>query len=190
MAEKKSSISKKADKINKHVPYTKSLIESEFWRHKSLEDMSNEEWEAICDGCARCCLHKFIDDEALEEDFQPTDHIKEDEEILYTNIACYLLNDKTCGCTQYEKRTELVPDCITLTKSNLKDIFFMPPSCSYRRLSEGKGLAHWHPLLNKGKKAKMHQLGVTVRNRTVNESNVDLNQFEDYIVTWPLEDLD
>lgn len=173
----------------KKTPYTAALINSKFWQHKSLQEMHADEWEAVCDGCARCCLHKFIDDESTD-DLVPTDHMEEGEEILYTNIACYLLNDKTCGCTQYAARTELVPDCVTLTKDNLKDIFFMPPSCSYRRLQEGKGLAHWHPLLNKGKKAKMHQLGITVRNKVVNESNVDLENFEDYIVTWPLESLD
>ena len=171
-------------------PYTKELIKSAFWRDKSLNDMTRPEWEAICDGCARCCLHKFIDDETQAEDFAPTNHIKQGEEILYTNIACYLLNDKTCACTQYDKRTELVPDCVTLTKENLADIFFMPPSCSYRRLHENKGLAHWHPLLNNGKKSKMHQLGITVRKRVVNEANIDLNDFEDYIVTWPLDSIE
>lgn len=174
----------------KHTPYTKDLINSEFWRHKPLNEMNKLEWEAVCDGCARCCLHKFIDDETLEKDFQPTDQIQDTETLVYTNIACYLLNNKTCGCSKYEKRTELVPDCVTLTKDNLEEIFFMPPSCSYRRLSEGKGLAHWHPLLNQGKKSKMHQLGVTVRNKTVNEFDVDLNHFEDFIVTWPLQDID
>jgi uncharacterized cysteine cluster protein YcgN (CxxCxxCC family) len=176
--------------MSKKTPYTKTLIESKFWQQKSLQEMSAQEWEAICDGCARCCLHKFIDDESEDESFAPTAHINEGEEVLYTNIACYLLNDKTCGCTQYDKRTELVPDCVTLTKENLASIFFMPPSCSYRRLHEGKGLAHWHPLLNKGKKAKMHELGISVRNRTVSEADVDLHDFEDFIVKWPLESFD
>ncbi|MGB3727074.1 MAG: YcgN family cysteine cluster protein [Glaciecola sp.] len=176
--------------MSKKTPYSADLLASKFWQHKSLNDMSNAEWEAVCDGCARCCLHKFIDDEAQEEAFTPTDTINDGEEILYTNIACYLLNDKTCGCTQYQKRNELVPDCVMLTKDNLNDIFFMPPSCSYRRLHEGKGLAHWHPLLNKGKKSKMHQLGITVRNRVVSEDDVNMDDFEDYIVSWPLEALD
>lgn len=176
--------------MSKKTPYSKTLIESKFWQKKSLQEMGRQEWEAVCDGCARCCLHKFIDDEEFEQGFFPTDHIKQDEEIIYTNIACYLLNDKTCGCTQYDKRTELVPDCVTLTKDNLDSIFFMPPSCSYRRLHEGKGLAHWHPLRNKGKKAKMHELGISVRNSTVNEANVDLENFEDFIVTWPLDSFD
>ncbi len=176
--------------MSKQSPYTKELISSQFWRSKDLKQMSEAEWEAICDGCARCCLHKFIDDESVENDFAPTNHINEGEEILYTNISCYLLNDKTCACSQYDKRTELVPDCVSLTKENLDSIFFMPPSCSYRRLHEGKGLAHWHPLLNKGKKSKMHQLGVTVRNRTISESDVDFNNFEDYIVMWPTDSIE
>ncbi len=165
-------------------PYSRDLIESKYWETKSLQDMNEQEWEAICDGCARCCLHKFIEDDSVDS-FEPSDRINEGETMLFTNIACFLLNDKSCSCSQYAKRSELVPDCVTLSKENLDAIFFMPPSCSYRRLNEGKGLAAWHPLLNKGKKSKMHQLGISVRNKVVSEENVDLNDFEDYIVSWP-----
>lgn len=160
-----------------------------FWETKSLEEMTQSEWESLCDGCAKCCLHKFIDDESAE-DYSPTDHINANEQIHYTNIVCSYLNTKKCECTQYAKRTELVPDCVKLTKDNLKDIFFMPPSCAYRRLHEGRGLPSWHPLLNKGKKHAMHAAGMSVRNKTVFETDVDLNDFEDYIAIWPLEDLD
>ena len=83
-----------------------------------------------------------------------------------------------------------MPDCVKLTKANLKDIFFMPPSCAYRRLHEGRGLPSWHPLLHKGKKAKMHQQGMSVRGKTVFETDVDLDAFEDYIASWPLKDID
>ncbi|OFC71020.1 YcgN family cysteine cluster protein [Alteromonas confluentis] len=160
-----------------------------FWETKSLEEMSNSEWESLCDGCAKCCLHKFIEDDEAEE-AAPTDVISEGEEIHYTNIACSLLNTKTCACTRYAERTQLVPDCVKLTKANLKDIFFMPPSCAYRRLHEGRGLPSWHPLLHKGKKAKMHQQGMSVRGKTVFETDVDLDAFEDYIASWPLKDID
>lgn len=170
----------------KKSPYTKPLIESKFWQNKTLAEMSKDEWEAVCDGCGRCCLHKFIDEGAQEEAASEGETSK-GEEILFTNISCYLLNDKTCSCTQYERRAELVLDCVSLSKENLKDVYFMPPSCSYRRLQEGKGLAHWHPLLNRGKKSKMHQLGITVRNRVINENDVDLTDFEDYIVSWPID---
>lgn len=160
-----------------------------FWETLALEDMNREQWESICDGCAKCCLHKFIEDDDVEEQ-SPTDVINEGEQVHYTNIVCTLLNTKTCSCTRYSERSVLVPDCITLTKENLDNIFFMPPSCSYRRLKEGRGLPSWHPLLNKGKKAKMHSAGMSVRGKTVYEHDVDINEFEDYIALWPLEDLD
>ncbi len=160
-----------------------------FWETVPLEQMSDSQWESICDGCAKCCLHKFIEDDDIEES-APTDVIHENETIHFTNIVCGLLNTKTCSCSQYETRTELVPDCVKLTKDNLKDIFFMPPSCSYRRLHEGRGLPSWHPLLNKGKKSAMHKAGMSVRGKTVYDHDVDLEQFEDFIVVWPLEDLD
>lgn len=172
--------------------YSKALIKSEYWLNTALKDMSKEQWESICDGCAKCCLHKFIDDQSVseEDDFSPTDVLREGEQLLFTNIACHLLHTKTCACTSYEKRSTLVPDCVTLTKENLDSIFYMPKSCSYRRLQEGRGLACWHPLLNKGKKAKMHELGVSVRGRTVNEHDILYDEFEDYVVTWPEDDID
>jgi len=176
------------------TPYTKALMSSEYWLSTKLEDMNKEQWEAICDGCAKCCLHKFIDDEDAgdisEQEALPTSVGNEGEEVFFTNIVCHLLHTKNCECTQYEKRSELVPHCVTLTKDNLQDIFYMPKSCSYRRMHEGRGLASWHPLLNKGKKAKMHELGISTRGRTVSEDDVDIQKFEDYIVTWPLADLD
>ncbi len=162
---------------------------SRFWEQKSLADMDQAEWEAICDGCGKCCLHKFIHDEDTEE-AETTDQIKEGESLEFTNIVCSYLNTKNCSCTQYQKRTELVPDCVQLTKDNLDQIFYMPSSCSYRRLHEGRGLPSWHPLLHRNKKTAMHKAGMSVRGKTVYEHEVDMEQFENYIVLWPLEDLD
>ncbi len=160
-----------------------------FWETKTLEQMNDKEWEALCDGCGKCCLHKFIEDDSADE-AAPTDHLNGDEQVHYTNIVCSYLNTRTCECTEYDNRTTLVPDCVKLTKANLKDIFFMPTSCSYRRLYENRGLPSWHPLLNQGKKSKMHQQKMSVRGKTVYECDVDLDHFEDYIALWPLEDLD
>jgi uncharacterized cysteine cluster protein YcgN (CxxCxxCC family) len=160
-----------------------------YWEVKTLEQMTQEEWEGVCDGCAKCCLHKFIDDDSVDE-ATVTDKIRDNEQVHYTNIACGLLNTKTCACTQYSQRTKLVPECVKLTKDNLQDIFFMPASCSYRRLQEGRGLPSWHPLLNKGKKTAMHVAGMSVRGKTVADHNVNLEDFEDYIALWPLQDLD
>jgi uncharacterized cysteine cluster protein YcgN (CxxCxxCC family) len=163
-----------------------------FWQTKSLEEMTRDEWESLCDGCAKCCLHKFIDDDSTtdETELMPTDHINEGEQMNYSNIACFLLNDKSGQCTQYDKRTKLVPDCVQLTQDNLDAVFFMPPSCTYRRLKEGRDIPSWHPLLNKGKKSAMHKAGMSVRGKIVKDSEVDIDFFEDYIVTWPLNDID
>lgn len=163
-----------------------------FWQTKTLAEMTRQEWESLCDGCAKCCLHKFIEDEEIDEqdDLQPTDFINEDEQMHYSNIACYLLNDKTCQCTKYNERTKLVPDCVKLTQENLNDVFFMPPSCTYRRLMEGRGMPSWHPLLNKGKKSAMHKAGMSVRGKVVKDDQVPLDEFDDHIVTWPLNDCD
>ncbi|MGB1198481.1 MAG: YcgN family cysteine cluster protein [Thalassotalea sp.] len=163
-----------------------------FWQSKTLEQMTRSEWESLCDGCAKCCLHKFIDDENTddESELMPTDYINEGEQMNYSNIACHLLNDKSCQCTQYAKRTTIVPDCVQLTQDNIDGVFFMPPSCTYRRLKEGRGIPSWHPLLNKGKKSAMHKAGMSVRGKIVKDSDVDLDFFEDYIVSWPLHDID
>ena len=160
-----------------------------FWEEKSLAEMSQQEWEAICDGCGKCCLHKFIDDENADVP-ETTDVIAEHEIVEFTNVVCDYLNTKTCSCTQYENRTTLVPDCVQLTKDNLKDIFYMPPSCSYRRLEEGRGLPSWHPLLNRNKKTAMHKAEMSVRGKTVFEHQVDAEKYEEHIVTWPLNDID
>jgi len=171
---------------------TKPEEKAPFWQEKSLTEMSRTEWESLCDGCAKCCLNKFIDDEDTDDEteLQPTDHLKEGEQVVYSSIACYLLNEKSCQCSQYDKRTTLVPDCVQLTQDNLADVFFMPPSCTYRRLQEGRGMPSWHPLLHKGKKSAMHKAGMSVRGKIVKDDDIDLEDFEDYIVTWPLQDLD
>ncbi|QBY06095.1 YcgN family cysteine cluster protein [Thalassotalea sp. HSM 43] len=176
----------------------KATSETEqFWLHKSLEQMSEQEWESLCDGCGKCCLHKIIEEEHDEdaelpdEGLQaPTDYIREGEEMLYTNVVCHLLNDKSCTCTRYSERTKLVPDCVKLTQENLSDIFFMPQSCAYRRLQEGRGLPSWHPLLNKGKKSAMHQAGMSVRGKVIKDDQVNMQNYDQYVVSWPVDDID
>lgn len=172
-------------------PAKKSIV-TPFWETKSLKEMTRVEWESLCDGCAKCCLHKFIDDENTTEatELKPTDYIAENEQMAYSSIACFLLNDKTCQCSKYAERTTLVPDCVRLTQDNLDDVFFMPPSCTYRRLQEGRGIPSWHPLLHKGKKSAMHKAGMSVRGKIVKDNEINLDDFEDYIVTWPLNDIE
>ena len=169
--------------------FDQQLANTQFWLKKSLSEMSQSEWEAICDGCGKCCLNTFIDSED-EDDFAPTDQLREGEQLIFTNIVCQYLDNNTCGCSEYENRQILVPSCVKLTKENLKDIFFMPQSCSYRRLHEGRGLASWHPLVNNGDKSHMHELGISVKDKTVKDCDVKLDDFDLYIAEWPTKDCD
>jgi uncharacterized cysteine cluster protein YcgN (CxxCxxCC family) len=160
-----------------------------FWKTKSLQQMSRPEWESLCDGCAKCCLHKLIDDDE-QEDMVVTTEMADTEQLHFTSVACQYLNDKKCECSVYLERTKLVPSCVQLTQDNLEQVFYMPSSCSYRRLQEGRGLPSWHPLLNKGKKSKMHQAGMSVRGKVVFDNMIAEELYEDFIVVWPLNDLD
>jgi uncharacterized cysteine cluster protein YcgN (CxxCxxCC family) len=138
-----------------------------FWKTKSLEAMSHEEWESLCDGCGRCCLHKLR---------------HEDDELSFTNVACRLLNLDTCRCGDYAHRQRRVPDCVSLTPASLREIDWLPPSCAYRRLRDGKDLEWWHPLVS-GDPDTVHQAGVSVRGRAVSERRA--GALEDHVMDWP-----
>ena len=129
-----------------------------FWEYKKLSEMSSSEWELLCDGCAKCCLHKLEDEDTGE--------------IYATNVVCQYLDQTSCQCTEYDRRSILVPDCITLTSQNLEQVYFMPSTCSYRLLAEGKPLPSWHPLLS-GKKESVHDSGHSVRGKVISELDVD-----------------
>jgi uncharacterized protein len=139
-----------------------------FWRTKRLEEMSREEWESLCDGCGRCCLHKLRDEET--------------NALAFTNVACRLLDLHTCRCRDYTHRQRRVPDCVGLTAEAVREIDWLPPSCAYRRLAEGKDLAWWHPLVS-GDPSTVHRAGISVRGRAVDERGA--GPLEDHIVTWP-----
>ena len=143
-----------------------------FWRRKSLEEMTKSEWESLCDGCGRCCLNK------LEE--VGTDRT------FYTDVGCRLLDGHSCRCRDYKNRLQKVEDCVRLTPKNLKRIVWLPPSCAYVLLSEGKDLYWWHPLVS-GDPETVHAAGVSVRGRVrASETAVPDEELEDYIVSWPL----
>ncbi len=132
--------------------------------------MSEQEWEALCDGCGRCCLIKLEDEDSGE--------------IFYSNVRCRLLDAGSCRCADYENRHDQVPDCIKLSARNVGEIDWVPPTCAYRRLAEGKGLAWWHPLVS-GDPETVVKAGVSVRGRTVAEGDVAPGEWESHAVDWP-----
>ena len=138
-----------------------------FWETKSLAEMSTAEWESLCDGCGRCCLHKFEDEDGVE----------------YTNVACHLLDPYTCRCSNYAERQRWVPDCRILSPQTVGQIRWLPRTCAYRRLHEGRGLAWWHPLVS-GSPDTVHQAGISVRGSVVSEKLVPLDRLDDYIIDW------
>jgi uncharacterized cysteine cluster protein YcgN (CxxCxxCC family) len=143
-----------------------------FWRRKSLEEMTNSEWESLCDGCGKCCLNK------LEEEGN-------DAETYYTDVGCRLLDGETCRCRDYAHRLEKVEDCVQLTPESLKTINWLPPSCAYVLIAKGRDLYWWHPLVS-GDPETVHTAGVSVRGRmSATEETVPDEDLEDYIVSWP-----
>ena len=147
------------------------MAEKPFWQTVKLADMTAAQWEALCDGCAKCCLVKLQDEDSGE--------------IVFTDIVCNLLDQQSCRCTQYEERTKLVPDCVKLSKDNLDKIDFMPPSCAYRLLHEGKDLPQWHPLVS-GRADSVVEAGMSAKGRVIAEMAFD-GDSEDRVVDWPLD---
>lgn len=139
-----------------------------FWKTKALAKMSRAEWESLCDGCGRCCLHKLRDEET--------------EELVWTTVACRLLDTQSCQCRDYPNRRDHVPDCVKLTPKKLAAIDWLPPSCAYRLVAEGKDLPDWHPLVS-GDPETVHSSGASVRGRAVPERQA--RDLEDHLAEWP-----
>lgn len=148
---------------------TVHMYENNFWKTTPLEDLSEEQWESLCDGCARCCLIKLENADTGE--------------ICTTNLACRYLDLQSCTCTQYGERTKLVPECVKLTPENLSEQFhYMPHSCAYRQIYENGELPQWHPLLNGGCE-KMEEAGISITHFAVSESIIeDEDQMFDHII--------
>jgi uncharacterized cysteine cluster protein YcgN (CxxCxxCC family) len=146
------------------------MAEQPFWRAKRLKQMSRDEWESLCDGCGKCCLLKLEDEDSDAIDF--------------TDVSCRLLDRETCRCNRYDERKLLVPDCVVLRPDNVGAFEWMPSTCAYRLIAEGKDLEWWHPLVS-GDRETVHLAGISVRDRVIPETDVRDEDLEDHIVDWP-----
>lgn len=135
-----------------------------FWKTKTLEEMSAAEWESLCDGCGKCCLSKLEDEDTGE--------------IYFTSVGCRLFNAGTCRCNDYTNRLSIVSDCVRLTPGNVRSIAWLPSTCAYRLVEEGRDLYSWHHLIS-GDRNTVHAVGVSVRGR-VTASETDIEDTEGY----------
>jgi len=140
-----------------------------FWNTKNLGELTPAEWELLCDGCGRCCLQKLEDiDTGL---------------VFYTRVACRLLDEETCRCSDYAQRLELVKDCIVLDASSTIQYEWLPRSCAYRTLAEGRPLEWWHPLVS-GNPDSVKEAGISVAGRIINEISIASDDLENHIISW------
>ena len=141
----------------------------QFWKRKSLAEMTAKEWDSLCDGCGLCCMHKVEDEESGE--------------LFYTNLACKLLDTDTCRCTDYANRAKRVADCLVLTPDSTEAFEWLPATCAYRLLAHGDELPEWHPLLT-GDPESVHEAGISVGGDAVSENDTD-----EWTVLWKVNDL-
>ena len=129
-----------------------------FWNEKTLQEMTDDEWEKLCDGCGRCCVWKFEDEDSAE--------------ILYTDIRCRMFNPNSCRCTDYANRSTLISDCVDIRKLTEQQFRWLPDTCAYRLLHEGKELPDWHPLIS-GDADSVHEAGISLRHKTISSEGID-----------------
>ncbi len=148
-------------------PIPRDHLRPGFW-NRPLSQLTPREWEALCDGCGKCCLNKLEDPDTAE--------------IAFTRVACRLFDDATCRCAHYEERKRMVPECVVLGPRTIADIaYWMPTTCAYRLRHEGKPLPAWHPLIS-GDAESVHRAGISLRGRTVSERDVPEEHWEDFII--------
>ena len=149
----------------------RSGLTDRFWEDKSFDALSSPEWEALCDGCGKCCLNKLEDEDTGE--------------VALTRISCRLLDNDSCLCSNYPNRRKFVSECISLTAQNITDhLYWLPQTCAYRLVYEGRPLFDWHPLIS-GDPETVHRAGVTLRGWTISETSVDDDDWEDYVIEEP-----
>lgn len=152
-------------------PIDRTGLPPRFWRHRPLAQMTEREWEALCDGCGKCCMNKLEDEETGE--------------VALTRVACRLFDDATCRCGQYEIRRQFVPECIQLTPETIADhAYWLPETCAYKLLWESRDLPDWHPLIS-GTPETVHEAGVSMRGRSLPEFEIDEDDWEDHVIEEP-----
>ncbi|SFG41692.1 hypothetical protein SAMN04488020_102168 [Palleronia marisminoris] len=155
----------------KKDPIRRQVGRSRFWERFPLDQLSNAEWEALCDGCGKCCLNKLEDEDTGE--------------VALTCVSCRLFDDASCRCAQYDIRKQFVPECVQLSPDRMDEVsYWLPQTCAYRLLHEGRPLYHWHPLIS-GDPETVHEAGVSARGITIPEFEVDEEDLEDHIIEEP-----
>ena len=140
-----------------------------FWQAKSLDQMSPDEWESLCDRCGRCCLHKLENEDSSD--------------IYFTDVACCYLDEESCSCKHYEKRQSLAVNCLVVKPDWAERFHWLPSTCAYRLIYENKELPEWHPLVS-GDKDSAHLAGISVRGRTFRDNEVAEEQLIEHLITW------
>ncbi|MEM8655951.1 MAG: YcgN family cysteine cluster protein [Pseudomonadota bacterium] len=152
-------------------PIDRNGLSPRFWEKKPIQKLTRKEWEALCDGCGKCCLNKLEDEDTGA--------------VALTRVACRLLDDETCRCAHYETRHQFVPDCIVLKPSNIEEhLYWIPQTCAYRLVYEGKPLFDWHPLIS-GTAETVHAAGVSMRGQTYSEFDIADEDWEEHIIDEP-----
>ena len=142
---------------------------ADYWNNTPLHELSHEQWEMLCDGCGKCCLHKLQDEDT--------------NEVFYTRVACKLLDTKSGGCQDYDQRFSRVPDCMDVAKMLPSEMAWLPTSCAYRLRADNKPLPQWHPLIT-GLVSSVHKEAKSIRGQVVSEVDVDEADLENYIIRW------
>lgn len=142
---------------------------TEWWNDTPLADLDRDQWEALCDGCAKCCLHKLEDEDTGE--------------VFYTRVRCRYLDEDNCACSDYANRSVLMPNCIRLEQGTVGSLDWLPSTCAYRLRAAGEPLPEWHYLVS-GSREAVHELGVSIRGRAISDEYVHPDGYDEHIVHW------